>query len=224
VNKGILYFIRFFYAQKKLVIKMPNELDEIIIDFIIVLILLTAIYRGYKRGFIKEFMSFFGTFVSLVLAVRYMSDITNVLYGTVSLPHSAITVISFLIIFIPIMLLFRWISVKLKLLSKFSFSLGSIDRIAGTAFGLLKGAVFVSICTIVISLTGLSGLMSKQIDHSAFFVPMKRVLPIVYGVTKVIFLDKYKSFYVEMKESLSVHSKAVMDTKAEDFLSEFEGK
>ncbi|MDW7681138.1 MAG: CvpA family protein [bacterium] len=203
---------------------MPAALKEIIVDLIIVGVLLFFIYRGFKRGFIKEFMSFFGILVSLILAVRYMSTITAALYGALELPQSIVTVIAFLIIFIPVMLLFRWVSKKLKLISRFSFTLGNLDRIAGITIGLIKGAIFISICTMVISLSNLSMLFRQEVQSSQLFRPMKQVLPLAYSVTRVFVWQKYKSFYMEMQESLSAKSKAVMDQKAEDYIRDFEGK
>lgn len=201
--------------------KMPTQLQDIIIDLIIVIVLLGFIYNGFKRGFIQEFMSFFGLLVCMILAVRYMSDISALFYGALELPHSFVVVISFLIIFIPTMLLFRWAAIKLKLISKFNFTLGSIDKMAGIGLGLAKGAIFVSVTTLVISLTGISKLMPSEIGKSALFLPMKQVMPLMYSVSKVFVWGKYKTFYDEMQETLSADSRAVMDTRSEDYLNDF---
>ncbi len=203
---------------------MPEGLKDIIFDLIIILILFVSIYRGYKRGFIKEFMAFLGLFVSLILSVRYMSDISSLLYGVIELPHSIVTLVSFLIIFIPIMLFFRWMAIKLKILSKFSFTLGSLDRLAGIVLGLIRGAIFVSVSIFVITLTGLSGLMREEVNKSQLFNPMKQVLPLAFSVTKVFVWEKYKSFYLEMKETLNADFRAVMDTNSEEVLKDYEGK
>ena len=202
---------------------MPNELRVIIVDLVIVIVLLVSIYRGFKRGFIQEFMSTFAVIVCLILSVRYLSDISSLLYGALELPLSFNVVISFLIIFIPTMLLFRWASIKLKLISTFNFTLGSIDKVAGIGFGLLKGAIFVSIATLVITLSGISKLMPNEIEKSALFKPMKQVMPLVYSVTKTFVWEHYKTFYEEMQESFSANSRAVIDTRSQDYLKDFEG-
>ena len=72
---------------------MPSIFSEIIVDLIIVIVLLAFIYRGFKSGFIKECVSFLGTYVSLVVAIRYMSDLASLFYGTTEvLSHSIISI------------------------------------------------------------------------------------------------------------------------------------
>ncbi len=200
---------------------MPTQLRDIIVDLLIVIVLLIFIYSGFKRGFIKEFMSFFGILVCFILAVKYMSNIAALLYGALELPHSFVVLISFLVIFIPVMLLFRWAAIKLKLISKFNITLGSIEKIAGIGLGLAKGAILVSVTTLVISLTGINKLMPNEIEKSALFVPMKQVMPLMYSASRVFFWEKYKTFYDEMQESLNANSRAVMDTQSEDFMNDF---
>ncbi|NOZ60339.1 MAG: CvpA family protein [Calditrichaeota bacterium] len=194
-----------------------------LVDLIIVIIIAVAIYRGFKRGFIKEFLGFAGLLVSLIMAVRYMSDLAAILYG-VNLPSQLTTVVAFVIIFVPVMLFFRWLSLKLKVLSKFSFTLGSIDRLAGMGFGLIKGAILVSILAVLISLSGLSIAFNDQISKSQLFKPMKQVLPLAYSFSKVFIVGRYKSFYKEVKESLNVNDKALLDPAAEEFLRDFQKK
>lgn len=204
---------------------MPENLNEIIVDLIIVVILLFSIYRGFKNGFIVEFMRFFATYVSLVIAVRYMSNLSLILVGALdeTLSHSVVTIISFLLIFVTLMSIFRYITYKLKLISRFSITLGSLDRLAGIAIGLLKGAVFVSIITIVLSLTGLSGMFRKQINSSMLYQPMRQVLPLVYSAAKTFIWKGYKPFSQELKESLSMDTKRAIDKRSRDLLNYYEG-
>ena len=198
---------------------MSINLSDIILDLIIVLILLAFIYRGYKNGFIKEFFGFFGTYVSFVLAIRYMSDLATILYGaTEALPHTAVSIISFVVIFLPLMLLFMYVAKKLKLAARFSFTLGSLDRIIGLGLGLVKGAIILAIAALIISLSGLSGLMSEQINSSQLFKPIliKRVLPLTYSVAKLVRFVQYKPFGSELKETLSANSMTTLDRKSRD--------
>ncbi len=204
---------------------MPQHLNEIIVDLTIVVILLFSIYRGFKNGFIVEFMRFFATYVSLVLAIRHMSDLAVILFGaTDALPHSVITVIAFLLIFVPLMLIFRFITHKLKLVSRFSITLGSVDRLAGIAIGLLKGAVFVSIITIVVSLTGLSNIFRQQLETSMLYQPMREILPLVYKTAKMFVWTGYKPFHEELRESLNIKTQRAIDKRSRDTLEYYQEK
>ena len=199
---------------------MPDNLSEVIIDLIIVLILVFSIYRGFKNGFIKEFMRFFGTYVSLIVAVRYMSNLAAILSGAIEdLSQPVVTIISFLLIFVPLMLFFRYLTIKLKVISKFSITLGSLDRLAGITLGLLKGAIVVCLCTFVISLTGLSKILRKEINSSMLYKPMlEQVLPLIYKSAQV-FLWKNKPFKLELKETLDKGLVNVIDRRARDILN-----
>ncbi len=196
-------------------------LNANLVDLLIVVTIAAAIYRGFKRGFFKEFIGAAGLVVSLILAVRYMSDVAALVYGGLHIPQKLSTIVGFLFIFIPVMLFFRWLAQKFKILSKFSFTLGSIDHIAGMVFGLIKGAVFVSICTVLISLSGLSILFNDAINKSQLFNPMKQVLPLAYSFSKVFIVGKYKPFYEELKESLNIKNREVLDPDSEEFLRSY---
>ncbi len=204
---------------------MPTSSSDIIVDLIIVIILMLFIYRGFKNGFIKECMGFVGTYVSLIIAIRYMSDLATALYGKVDvLSHSLISILSFIFIFVPLMLFFMFLAKKLKFIARFSFTLGSIDRIAGLALGLIKGAIILSISALIISLTGLSGLMSKEINSSQLFKPilLKRVLPLAYSVAKLIKFTNYKPFELELKETLNAKSMSALDRRGRELVDYLE--
>jgi len=132
------------------------------IDLGIVITLIVFIYKGFARGFTAELMRILGTIIGLVLAVRYMSNVSKVIVGGLSVTPTVAVVISFAAIFIGIILLFKYISDKLKKAISFSMALGNADKIVGGAMGLAKGAIVVSLVTILISFIPLTGLFTKH--------------------------------------------------------------
>ncbi len=203
----------------------PN-LSEIIVDLVIVVVLMLFIFRGFKNGFVKEFIAFFGTYVSLIVAIRYMSDLTRLIFGATDAfsNTSVISILSFVIIFLPLMSIFMFLAKKLKLAVRFSFTLGSIDRVVGLTLGLIKGSIICAVAALVISLTGLSALMSNEINKSQLFKPilLKRVLPLAYSVAKLIKFTQYKPFKLELKESLEANNKSPIDRKGRETIEMFE--
>ena len=191
-----------------------------LIDLIIILVIFVGIYRGYKRGFFKEFFGFVGLIVSTILAVKYMSDLAILIYGALQLPHAVSTLLAFILIFLPTMFLFRWIGIKFKLLSKFSFILGNIDRLVGMAIGLIKGALLVSVSVVLLSLAGFNKTFSDAVDNSKLYKPMMRVLPLAFSVSKVFVVSKYKDFAEEIKESLRLKGEASLDSDAQQLLDD----
>lgn len=174
-----------------------------IIDVAIIIVLSFFIYKGYKNGFITEFMRIFGTTVGLVVAIRYMSDLAIPIYGAVNISPIFITIFCFVLIFTIIVLAFRFLSTKFLKAAKFSITLGSLDRVAGIALGLAKGAIVVSLCTVLLSLGSFSAPIRKEINESLLFNPMRKVLPLAYSTAKLIFRTRYLPLYREIEESFS---------------------
>ena len=221
-----MYLYSLFLCTKKVgnVTMLPG-VSEIIVDLVIVVILLLFIYRGFRNGFVKEFIAFLGTYVSLVVAIRYMSDLAALIFGATDvISSSVVSILSLVIIFLPLMLLFMFIAKKLKLAVRFSFTLGSVDRIMGLVFGLIKGSIILAVSSLIISMTGISALMSNEINASQLFKPilLKRVLPLAYSVAKLIKFTNYKPFKNELKEALDANNKSPIDRRGRETIEAFE--
>ena len=174
-----------------------------IIDVAIMIILSFFIYRGYKSGFITQFSQTFGTMIGLVLAIRYMSDLAIPIYGAVSISPIFIMIFSFVIIFTSVVLGFNYLSKKFLKAMKFSVALGSMDRVAGVAFGLAKGSIIVSLICVLLSMATFSPSIRNEINQSVLFDPMRNVLPLAYSTAKLVFQNRYKPLFRELEESLS---------------------
>jgi membrane protein required for colicin V production len=174
-----------------------------IIDLVIIIILSFFIYRGYKSGFITQFSQTFGTLIGLVLAIRYMSNLAIPIYGAINISPTFVMIFSFILIFTTVVLGFNYLSKKFLKAVKFSIVLGSMDRVAGVAFGLVKGAIFVSLICALISLATFSSTINNEIRQSMLFNPMRNVLSLAYSTAKLIFQSRYKPLFREIEESLS---------------------
>ena len=174
-----------------------------IIDLAIIIILSFFIYRGYKTGFITQFSQAFGTLIGLIVAIRYMSNLAIPIYGQINVSPTIVMILSFIVIFTAVVLGFNYLSKKFIKAVKVSIVLGSIDRVAGIAFGLLKGAIFVSLICVLVSLATFSAAINNEIRQSMLFKPMRNVLPLVYSTAKLIFQSRYKPLFREIEEALS---------------------
>jgi len=177
-----------------------------IIDLAIIIILSFFIYRGYKNGVITEFTRIFGTMIGLVLAIRYMSDLAILIYGAVSISPIFITIFSFVLIFTIVVLGLNFLSKKFLKAVKFSIALGGMNRVAGIAFGLAKGAIVVSLLCALLSMATFSTPIRNEINQSMLFDPLRNVLPLAYSSAKLVFQTKYKPLFREIEESFSGQS------------------
>lgn len=174
-----------------------------IIDLAIIIILSFFIYRGFKNGFMTEFTRIFSTMIGLVLAIRYMSDLAIPIYGAIGISPVFITIFCFILIFTGVVLPLNFLSAKFIKALKLSFTLGALDRVAGVAFGLAKGAIIVSLICAVLSMATFSAPIRDEIDESMLFDPMLNVLPLAYSTAKLIFQTRYKPLFQEIEESFS---------------------
>lgn len=174
-----------------------------IIDLAIIIILSFFIYRGFKNGFVKEFTRIFSTTIGLVLAIRYMSDLAIPIYGAIGISPVFITIFCFILIFTAIVLSLNYLSAKFLKAIKLSVTLGTLDRLAGVAFGLAKGAIIVSLICAVISMVTFSEPIRNEIEESMLFNPMRNVLPLAYSTAKLVFQTRYKPLFEEIEESFS---------------------
>lgn len=172
------------------------------LDLMIVVVLVIFIIRGFNRGFTEELIRIIGTIVSLILAIKFMSNVSQYLIKPVGLPPIAAIIIAFIILFIPSIFLFKYIATKIKEALKFSVALGGADKIFGGALGLFKGAIVVSLVTIFISIFSFTPFIRRHITQSALFDPMRRVAPLAYETFKV-FMPHSNSFFDELEENVS---------------------
>ncbi len=114
------------------------------IDIVITLLLVLGAYFGYKRGFLAELFFLaaliLGVFIGFKLTgwgVEYLHKHFNA--DTAFLPY-----LSFLIIFIGVVVLVIFIGGRIKHLMDQSF-LGKVDSIAGAILGVMKYAFCASV-------------------------------------------------------------------------------
>ena len=118
-----------------------------LVDWMIVVILAGAVIGGIARGFFRSVFSLGGLLLGLMLgAWNYwrFDSLLKPLVRSSEVAHA----IAFLLIAVFVMVLAAIIgSVLAKILHK--VGLGCLDRMAGAIFGLIEGAVFVTICILV---------------------------------------------------------------------------
>lgn len=121
-------------------------------DLAIVVIILLSIFIGIIRGLIKESISLVTWLVAIMLAVLYSSGLSeHMTFTQISLVRS---LTAFLLIFVGTVFVGAIFNYLVgSFIRKTPFSIP--DRILGSAFGLLRGVVFVTILTLLAGLTPL---------------------------------------------------------------------
>ena len=190
------------------------------IDLLIIILLGIFCIKGFFRGILIEVFTLAGLILAYILAIREMSTIEHWINQFIRVPPLIASSIGFLLIFLCIGFLFRWIAMLLRSMAKWSI-LGWLDKGGGLLFGLFKGALIGSLILLLLSLIPFSSRFQQEREKSILYKPLCSVAPAIFNFAMRTF-PSTKDFYEELKESLSIKSKEVTDQIIEEQVDEIE--
>jgi membrane protein required for colicin V production len=114
------------------------------IDIIFFVLMLVAVFKGYSRGFIVALFSVVGFIVGLAAALKLSAFAAEKLSGTFNASGKWLPVLSFLLVFIAVVLLIR-LGAKIIQSSIELAMLGWVNRIAGIILYALLYAILFSV-------------------------------------------------------------------------------
>ncbi len=183
-------------------------------DLIILLILGIFCVKGLFKGMVLEIFTFIGLLIGYLVALRLKSDLSGLIQKFIHLPDMLVNTVAFLVIFMLIIILFRYIAGRIRQIVKWTF-LGWVDRGGGLLIGLLKGSLIASLLVLLISIIPLSERVEKEQENSLLFSPISTVAPAVFNVIKTAF-PKTEDFYREVKQGLTAESQKAVDKIVSD--------
>lgn len=149
-----------------------------LIDFIFLLPILFFAWSGYKKGFIIEAATLGALILGLYFAI-YFSDIAGELLNkTFNIEEKYMGALSFVVTFIIVVFGVIAIGKALEKIVDILF-LGFLNKMAGAVFGIIKGALFISILILAFSYFDLENkVFSKEArEKSLFYEPVKSIAP-----------------------------------------------
>lgn len=170
------------------------------IDIGILIVLGIFGVKGFIRGIVIEIFTLAGMVVAYIISIREMGFFADIIIKNIRIPPVVASTISFLILFIAIVFLFRWLASALKLFARWTF-IGWIDSLGGMVFGFFKGALIASLIILLVSLFPLSSEIDKLQKESFLFQPVRSVAPAVFNTIKKV-IPHSKDFYEELREGL----------------------
>jgi membrane protein required for colicin V production len=139
------------------------------LDIIILIIIVASAVEGGIHGFVYELFSLGGLLLGLFLAWKYFSLAALYLQFT-GLPAWLLNVIAFMLILILVGAILRMIGGALKKALHSTF-MGSMDRVVGVVFGLLRGVIVVLLLTLILLLTPLSSVLTREAPRTRLLKP-----------------------------------------------------
>lgn len=172
------------------------------IDIIISVLLLLAIYKGFKNGLIKELISLISLVVGIYIAVNFSFYLEKHLAKSLSKYEEFVSIISFVLVFLIVFLSLKLAGVLMSKLAK-SLQLGLLNKVLGLFFGLSKALLIISIILFEINhLSETFGniLPKKQIKESVLYQPVYNIVPAISPIAKKK-LGWPKNFKKQIKET-----------------------
>ncbi|MEI9944167.1 MAG: CvpA family protein [Chitinophagaceae bacterium] len=114
-----------------------------LLDLVFAVVLILAIFKGYQRGLILGVFSFIAIIIGLAAAMKLSAVVANYIGDNVNVSKEWLPVISFIVVFIIVVLLIRWGAKLLQRTVELTM-LGWVNRIGGIVF-------YIAIYTIVFS-------------------------------------------------------------------------
>lgn len=166
-------------------------------DIIIAAILLFGFIRGLFKGLFVEVASFVGLIAGIYGAIHFSHYMKNLLITRVSWEEKYITLVSFAITFIIILLVIILIGKLFTKIADFA-SLGILNKLLGGIFGVLKIGIILSVILLIFSKLNnkIPFLSEEQRESAILYKPLKNLAPIIFPeFLKVEGAEKEKGFF-----------------------------
>jgi membrane protein required for colicin V production len=167
-----------------------------IIDIIFLIILLIAIFKGLQRGLIVAIFSVFALIAGLAAAMKLSVVVAGYLKDSIHLSAKWLPVISFILVFIIVVLLVRWTASLLQAAINFAL-LGWINKLGGV---LLYAAIYTAIFSVLLFYGTKSGFIANNTITVSktynFIEPWGPVL--INGVGKII--PFFKDMFTQLED------------------------
>ncbi len=156
-------------------------------DIIIIIPLLWAAYKGFKKGLIVEVASLLALFLGVWGGVKFSAVSAQYLGKMFSISEELMPLISFAVTFILIVIIVFFIAKLVQKLVK-AVSLSTVNKITGAAFGTLKFTLIISIIlTLVNNINSEIGFLEPEMKESSLlYNPISEIAPaIIPGLTNI---------------------------------------
>lgn len=158
------------------------------IDIVLGVLILFGVYKGFTKGLFVEAASLVGLIAGIYCAIHFSYVAGNYLSERISWEERYINLLAFAITFIVVVVLVGMAGKMLTKVADFAM-LGSINKIAGAAFGGLKIAVILGAIMIFFYNTNnkLAFVDNDTLEESVLYEPIRNLGAFVFSK---VFTDK----------------------------------
>lgn len=155
---------------------------RVIVDIVIMVILVFFLIAGIKRGLIRQVLQVVGIIAAFIGAFFLAHHLATYLQGRFALGYQISLVVSAVALFVGIIILFHILGLALQKAARITL-LGPLDRIGGAVFGLVKGALLVSLLLVIVLSIPLPTSVKDELVSDPLVAVMYPVLPVLFNLT-----------------------------------------
>lgn len=150
-------------------------------DAIFAIVFIWSIYRGLTKGFVIMVATLAALLLGIWGAVHFSSITSDLLYRYLHLQTQYLSLISFALTFILIVIAVHLLARVIDKLLK-AVALGFVNRLAGMVFGILKTALIISIILVVVNNIDkrVPFIPEEHKQGSLLYEPLSRLAPAIF--------------------------------------------
>jgi membrane protein required for colicin V production len=151
------------------------------IDIILLILLILSAINGFRKGFIEELAGLAALILGIWAALQFSGLVAGFIAGTFNYQSKYLPVIAFAVTFIIVLILVNIIGGITSKVIK-SVQLGFLNQLAGFVFGVVKGALVLSVFLVIFNkLDRDVHLISREAKaNSRMFEPVKNFAPSIF--------------------------------------------
>lgn len=184
-----------------------TNLTMSILDILIGIPLIWAMYKGFTKGFIIEVATLLALILGIYGAIHFSDFTADFIQNKFSYDSNYMEIIAFIVTFLLIVIILNVIG---KMLNSFieAISLGLVNRILGVVFGLLKGILILSIFIYFVNFLDKKFELISQTkkDESLFYTPMIKISETLFDIFDSDFDSTTKKIKEEVQKQLPLKS------------------
>jgi len=175
-----------------------------VFDILFIIFIGLGFYQGYKNGVIYSIFSLLGWFLGIIAALKFSYLVVNMLHGVVHLEPRVLAIIAFVIVFLLVLFLMRFIAWGLEQLLK-SFSLNLPNQVFGGVIHSLVGLYV--LCVFIWFLNKVDVFPQHQKDTSHIYPYIANLAPKVVEVSGQA-IPVFRNTFEKFDELFGTHVKS----------------
>lgn len=167
-------------------------------DIFLALPLLYGAFQGFRKGLLLEFISLFALVFAVLMGLKLLDTALPVIKGFIGDAGALLPFVTFLIVFIGIVLGIRVLGLILKKVLDFT-PFGFFDNLLGAILGALKWCIGLSLLLYVADMAGIT-ITEDTAAGSVLYPVVLKTTPYALGILAYVL-----PFITKLLESLKEH-------------------